>query len=114
LDSVIGYLCNDESFYISYCKIIFGVYMSVQISPEDLAEAEDVDFVEEKEGWNVYRLSDGSTLKVKLVLTGVKRLKKWNPDGTPIYVINSQNIVRVVNVPKELKAKLKEPTFRPT
>ncbi|MEM1607143.1 MAG: hypothetical protein QW341_00815 [Candidatus Bathyarchaeia archaeon] len=88
--------------------------MGIPISPEELAEAEDVDFVEEKEDWNVYKLSDGTTLKVKLVLTGVKRLKKWNPDGTPIYVINSQNIVRVVNVPKELKAKAKEPSFKPT
>lgn len=88
--------------------------LSAPISPEELAEAEDVDFVEEKEGWNIYRLSDGSILKVKLVLTGVKRLKKWNPDGTPIYVINSQNIVRVINVPKDLKAKPREPTFRPT
>ncbi|MEM1530745.1 MAG: hypothetical protein QXH19_03035 [Candidatus Bathyarchaeia archaeon] len=88
--------------------------LGVPISPDELAEAEDIDFVEEKEDWNVYRLSDGSILKVKLVLTGVKRLKKWNPDGTPIYVINSQNIVRVVNVPKELKAKPREPTFKPT
>jgi hypothetical protein len=31
----------------------------------------------------------------------------------PIYVINSQNAVRAVNVPKELKAKPKEPTFKP-
>lgn len=88
--------------------------LGIHVSPEDLAEAEDVDFIEEKENWNVYRLSDGTILKVKLVLTGVKRLKKWNPDGTPIYVINSQNIVRVVNVPKELKIKPREPTFKPT
>ncbi len=103
-----------RAFISLMLKSFLGVYMSVQISPEDLAEAEDVDFVEEKEAWNIYKLSDGSMLKVKLVLTSVKRLKKWNPDGTPIYVINSQNIVRVVNVPKELKAKPKEPSFRPT
>ena len=44
---------------------------------------------------------------------GVKRLKKHNPDGSPIYVINSQNIVRVVDVPKELYAKPKQPTMKP-
>ena|GEM_PF-668713 len=93
----------------------FSVFiLGVQISPEDLAEAEDIDFIEEKEDWNIYKLSDGSILKVKLVLTSVKRLKKWNPDGTPVYVINSQNIVRVINVPKELKAKPRGPTFKPT
>ncbi len=73
------------------------------ITPEDLAEAEDLDFEEVEEHWNTYKLSDGSTLKVKLVLQGVKRLRKYAADGTPIYVINSTNVVRVVNVPKELK-----------
>ena len=83
------------------------------ITPEDIAEGEDVDFEEVEERWNVYRLKDGTTLKVKLVLTGVKRLKKYNPDGSPIYVIQSQNIVRAVNIPKELYAKPRPPTMRP-
>jgi hypothetical protein len=88
--------------------------LSVAIVPEDIAEAEDVDFEQEKEHWNTYKLKDGTTLMVKLVLVGVKRLKKWTPDGTPVYVINSQNVVRVINVPKELKGKLvKETTFKP-
>jgi len=40
-----------------------------------------------------------------LVLTSVRRLKKYNPDGTPVYAIASANIVRAVNVPKELRLK---------
>ena len=88
--------------------------MSVEIKPEDLAEAEDVDFEQENEHWNTYKLKDGTTLMVKLVLLGVKRLKKWSPDGTPVYMINSQSIVRVTDVPKELKGKpIKETTFKP-
>jgi hypothetical protein len=87
--------------------------VAVHITPQDIAEGEDLDFEEKEEHWNIYKLSDGTTLKVKLVLTGVKRLKKYNPDGLPIYVISSQNIVRAVNVPKELRAKQKEPTFKP-
>lgn len=83
------------------------------ITPEDIAEGEDVDFEEVEERWNVYRLKDGTTLKVKLVLTGVKRLKKYGPDGSPIYVIQSQNIVRAVDIPKNLKAKPREPAFKP-
>ncbi len=79
--------------------------MSQQITPQDLASAEDVDFDEEHESWNVYKLKDGTTLKVKLVLAGVKRLKKHNPDGSPIYLINSKNMVRVANVPKKLLGK---------
>jgi len=73
-----------------------------------LEDSVDIDFDEEEEFWNVYRLSDGSTLKVKLVLRGVKRLKRYEPDGTPVYVINSINVVRAVDVPQELKAKPKK------
>ena len=64
-----------------------------QITPEDIAQAEDMDWKEENEFWNTYRLSDGTLLKVKMVLKGVKRLKKYSPDGTPIYIIMSDNVV---------------------
>lgn len=86
------------------------IEMPLQVKPEELAEAEEVDFDEVKEPWCVYKLHDGTTLKVKFVLRGVKRLRKWNPDGTPIYVVNSINVVRAVNVPKKLKAKPRKPT----
>ena len=81
-----------------------------EIAPEDIVAGEDLDFTEEKEYWNTYKLSDGTTLKVKLVVTGVKRLEKYQPDGSPIYMIQSTNAVRAVNIPKELKAKLKPST----
>ena len=85
----------------------------MSITPKDLEDAEDLDFGEEKEKWNSYKLSDGTTLKVKLVLRGVKRLKKWNPDGTPIYVINAINVVRAVDLSKKLCAKPKINTMKP-
>lgn len=91
---------------------IYGFKMSVSITPEDLMEGEDIDFEEIEERWNTYKLKDGTILKVKLVLVGVKRLKKYNPDGTPIYIINSQNIVRTLNIPKELKMKSREQLSR--
>lgn len=90
-----------------------GAPPGIRITQRDVMEAVDLDFTEEKEYWNVYKLEDGTTLKVKLVLKGVKRLKKWAPDGTPVYLINSQNIVRAVNIPEELKAKPKPKTFQP-
>ena len=88
--------------------------MPVPITPEDLAQSDNVDFEEKEEHWNVYKLRDGTTLKVKLILVGIKKLKKCNPDGTPIYMINSQNVVRAVDIPKELIAKPKESSFKPT
>lgn len=87
--------------------------MAARITPDELAQAEDVNFEQEKEYWSSYKLKDGTTLMVKLVLIGVKRLKRWAPDGNPIYAINSQNVLRLVNVPKELKRKAKESTFKP-
>ena len=73
----------------------------------------DLDFKEVDVNWNTYALSDGTTLKVKLVLRGVKRLKRYEPDGAPIYVINSINVVRAVDIPDELKAKPKESEMPP-
>jgi hypothetical protein len=73
----------------------------------DLSEGEEVDFENEKEHWNVYKLSDGSTLKVKLVLVNVVRSQdQYDPLGNPIYGITSQNIIKVLNVPEKLKRKL--------
>jgi hypothetical protein len=40
-------------------------------------------------------------------------LNKWKADGSPIYMINSQNIVRTVNIPKELKKKPEVRAFKP-
>ncbi|UCD44590.1 MAG: hypothetical protein JSV27_10805 [Candidatus Bathyarchaeota archaeon] len=84
-----------------------------KIPVEALAGSVDLDFKEVEENWNTYTLSDGTTIKVKLVLRGVKRLKRFEPDGRPLYVINSINVVRAVNVPPELKAKPKKPEFTP-
>ncbi len=80
---------------------------------EAFAGSVDLDFTEVEEHWNSYSLSDGTTLKVKLVLRGVKRLKRYEPDGSPIYVINSINVVRALNVPDELKAKQKKSELPP-
>jgi len=92
----------------------FHWIMTMSKLPRDaLQDSKEIDFTEEKEHWNEYRLADGTTLKVKLVLRGVKRLKRYEPDGTPIYVINSINVVRAVDVPQELKAKPKKPEVSP-
>jgi hypothetical protein len=85
----------------------------VVISPDALVDSIDIDFVEEEEHWNVYKLDDGTKLKVKLVLRGVKRLNQFEPDGTPVYVINSMNVVRAVEVPPDIKAKPKKSTMPP-
>lgn len=72
----------------------------------DLAEGEEVDFENEKEEWNVYKLADGTTLKIKLVLVNVVRSRdKYDSLGNPIYGITSQNIIKVLDVPEKLRRK---------
>ncbi|MFP3950783.1 MAG: hypothetical protein ACLFVP_01345 [Candidatus Bathyarchaeia archaeon] len=75
----------------------------------DLSKTVDVDWDSEEEHWNTYELDDGTVLKVKLVLKGVKRVKgQYSPDGNPIYLVNSQNIVRATNIPEDLKGPVKK------
>jgi len=83
------------------------------ISQEDLTQAEDMDWTQENEFWNSYRLSDGTLLKVKLVLKGVKRLKKYLADGSPIYVVISDNVVRTAEIQGNVKQKPKPPNMQP-
>ena len=89
------------------------VVSTAKLPVSALADSIDLDFEEVEENWNTYRLGDGTTIKVKLVLRGVKRLKRYERDGTPIYVINSINVVRALNVPQDLKAKPKESEVAP-
>ena len=68
---------------------------------------EDLEFEAEKESFNEYRLSDGTTLRMKLVITRVARLDKYKDDGEPIYIMQSQNVV-ATDVPQHLRKGTKE------
>jgi hypothetical protein len=83
------------------------------IQPDALAGSVELDFAEVEEHWNVYQLSDGTKLKVKLIIRGVKRLNQFEPDGTPVYLINSMNVVRAVDIPDSVKAKPKKSSMPP-
>jgi hypothetical protein len=57
-------------------------------------EGESVDFLARKEDFNEYQLTDGKILKIKMVVTRIIRLgEEKAPDGNPIYLIQSQNVV---------------------
>lgn len=55
---------------------------------------EPLNYVAEIEPWNVYRLEDGSTVRVKIVMTRVE-FHGIAPDGKPNYQLNFQQIVDV-------------------
>lgn len=73
------------------------------LSPQELASREQVEvqYVPYTEDWNVYRLVNGSKLKIKLVVSSVFKVKDthdlW---GYPVYIVNSTNAIAPVPKPK--------------
>jgi hypothetical protein len=65
---------------------------------------EDVEFEVEKESFNVYILHDGTTLKLKVVVSGIVRLDSYGPDGNPLYAVQATNVL-VPDVPENLRKK---------
>lgn len=65
---------------------------------------QEVPFETEREGWNTYILEDGSTIKMKAVVTAIVRLEMWKPDGEPLYWIQSSNVA-TADVPDRLKKR---------
>jgi len=109
------------SWLVIITAIAFQVYLTRKNKekPEEQRETEPTSkerFTGERretesmkeETWSAYTLSDGSTIKVKHKLKSAKRLDVYSPDGIPIYVVDYDNIVQVVNVPEKLVKKTKE------
>ena len=60
---------------------------------EELEESiveEDIDFKQIADSWNEYKLEDGHTFYMKPILTMISRTNKFNENGEPIYLIQSQ------------------------
>ncbi len=65
-------------------------------------ERVDFDTQGEGEGWNKYKLEDGTKLKMKTVVSDIVRLPKSGDDGNPVYLVKSTNIVEA-DVPEHLR-----------
>lgn len=69
-------------------------------------EAIEVPIQKSIESHNDYELADGSTIRLKVVATSVLRLVgQYNPDGDPIYLVKSGQVVTVVEAPDNLRRK---------
>ncbi len=82
--------------------VLFQVYLVVRKVPAT-SSITQVHEGKEEERWNTFRLGDGSTIKVKLVVKGAKRLNKYSADGMPVYTVDTEPVVQVVDVPEALK-----------
>lgn len=54
----------------------------------------EMDFKTINEEWNEYQISDGSTIRIKLVMTNIVKLsEEVDRDGTPVYVAKTSNVM---------------------
>jgi hypothetical protein len=70
-----------------------------------MVAAEELECVDEKTPWSLFKLEDGTLLKAKQSLVNIYRLvDKFKPDGEPIYVFKMAGMMNV-EIPPELKRK---------
>jgi len=70
-----------------------------------MVQGEEIAYNTEAENWNIYKLEDGTTIKMKLIVHQIVRTNEFNQQNEPIYVVSSQNLI-VPNVPEKLKKKI--------
>lgn len=61
-----------------------------------------------KENWADYTLDDGTTIKLRPIVSDVYRVEnEYDMEGNPLYVVKSANMMAVTS-PEELKRKNNE------
>jgi hypothetical protein len=65
-------------------------------------EGVELEFKTKKEEWSEYEISDGSTIRLKLVVLNIVKLNDFDPDGNPVYMAKSTNVISV-SAPEHLK-----------
>ena len=63
-----------------------------------------VPIVETQEKYSEITLQDGTTVRTKMTPLEVCRVEgRWDAEGNPVYVVKSQNLVVVDDVPDDLR-----------
>ena len=66
-----------------------------------------VDILKSREEWSEFELSDGTKIRMRPVVTGVRRYKgQFNEDGDPVYQVKSA-LVFDTQAPANLRKKKK-------
>ena len=71
----------------------------------------NLNFTIENDVWTVVKVEDGAEIKIKPGIARIVRSDEFDPDGNPIYIMNT-SILLTQNVPDELK-NYKSDTLRP-
>ena len=82
---------------------LFQAYLIMRKVPANQPVERGTPELREENRWSTFRLGDGSTIKVKLVVKGAKRLNKYSADGMPVYTVDTEPVVQVVDVPEALR-----------
>lgn len=78
----------------------------VRMPNGDMLKGFDIPITKSSEQFNEYTLDDGTVLRAKLVANGIIRAKdQWDKDGNPLYILMSQNVVRVIEVHPSLRLR---------
>lgn len=59
-------------------------------------EAEDMEFKAGREDWSEYLVEDSYTVRIKLVVSSILKTSERDPQGNPVYIVQSTNIVKVL------------------
>jgi len=79
--------------------------MAIPILPP--GEPEVIGFDGESETqWITLKLKDGSIIRFKVIVTGVLKLGNDPNTGLPMYAVQTQGVMQLVHVPKELIKKV--------
>ncbi len=71
---------------------------------DEWVEGEELEFEPLKETWNEYRCSDGSLVRLKIVVSKITKLDKRNPsNGEPIYQVLSSNVLAATPSQKDMQ-----------
>jgi hypothetical protein len=77
---------------------LFGKAPHAAYTPEEMqvAKSTEVSYRTIAEDWNIYRLSDGTRIKTKLVVASINRLlDRYDQYGVPIYTVNSTTVINI-------------------
>lgn len=78
----------------------------------DLSKLREVDFEVKREVWNKYKLSDGSILRFKVVVTKFLDTGETDPStGFPRYIIAYQNLIAVTSDERGAPSNKPIPSF---
>lgn len=67
--------------------------LDIRVTASDILQ--ELEFEPITEEWAEYLLKDGTKIKIKPVVTKVSKTSKYSQFGDPIYIVDSQTVVKV-------------------